>query len=149
MASPTSSYPLTIPLESGKNRPIRGVYRSVTNALHNPQLGSLSGDAEWPPVPKEGGASTEASDVPSGLSEQSLQDLAVLSPDMASQEHSTARATGGPSSSDGKSDSSSGSSCLPTDDKASKGTDQPVPAEHAVSHMAPWAKDSLNDLNKK
>lgn len=93
--------------------------------------------------------STEASGVPSGLSKQSLQDLDVLSPDMASQGQGTARATRDPDSSDGKSDSSSHSPCLPIDDKASKGTDQHIPAEHAVSHMAPWAMDSLNDLNKK
>ncbi|KAH0493974.1 hypothetical protein TgHK011_000613 [Trichoderma gracile] len=149
MASSSSPYPLAIPLESGKNRPIRGLYPSVPNAVHNPQVASLSRNVERSPVPEQSVPSTEATGVPSGLSRQSLQALAVLSPDFASQEQSTARATGDPSSSDGNSDSSSGSSRFPNDDKTSKWTDGHIPAEHAVSHMAAWAKDSLNDLNKK
>ncbi|KAL7817817.1 hypothetical protein V8C26DRAFT_63092 [Trichoderma gracile] len=149
MASSSSPYPLAIPLESGKNRTIRGLYPSVPNAVHNPQVASLSGNVEGSPVPEESVPSTGTSGVPTGLSMQSLQDLAALSPDMAPQEQSTARATGYPSSTEGKSDSSSDSSCFPNDDKASKGADELIPAEHAVSHMAAWAKDSLDDLNKK
>ncbi|KAL7816795.1 hypothetical protein V8C44DRAFT_355829 [Trichoderma aethiopicum] len=145
-----SQYPVTIPIESATNRPIRGQYPSLIKALRDPQVESLSVDGERPPVPEESGPSTGASDVPPGPSVQSLRDLAIVSSDTASQEQDTARATKGPASSDGKSDSSSGSSCLltddKTDDKASKGTAQPVHTEHDFVHMAPWVEDSLQDL---
>lgn len=145
LAAMASPYPGTIALDSGTNRPIRGQYPSLINALRNPQL---SVDGERPPVPEESGPSTEASDVPPDPSVQSLRDLAIVSPDVASQEQDTARATKGTATSDGKSDSRSGSLCLLTDDKASKGTARPVHTEHDLVHMAPWVEDSLHNLKK-
>ncbi|TFB05060.1 hypothetical protein CCMA1212_002630 [Trichoderma ghanense] len=147
-----SSYPSTIPLESGKNRPIRGPYSNVTKVVHDPQLDSLSRDGEWRPVPEESEPTAKASGAPSvqnGLSQQSIQDITVVSTGSASQEHDTALATRDPASSGGKSDSSSGSSCLPTEDKASDGTANHVHVDHDVSHMAPWVKDSLDVLRKQ
>ncbi|KAL6891151.1 hypothetical protein HDV57DRAFT_513604 [Trichoderma longibrachiatum] len=143
-----SQYPVTIPIESDTNRPIRGQYPSLIKALRDPQVESLSGDGERPPVTEQSGPSTGASDVPPGPAVQSLRDLAIVSSDTTSQKQDTARATKGPASSDGKSDSSSGSSCLLTDDKASKGTARPVHTEHDLVHMAPWVEDSLQDLKK-
>ncbi|KAL6867789.1 hypothetical protein J3F83DRAFT_67611 [Trichoderma novae-zelandiae] len=145
------SYPNSIPLSSGENRPIRGLYSNVTNAVHNPQLDSLSKDGEWPPVPEESGPSSKAPDAPgvqSGLSKQNVQALAGMSPDSASQGHNASSATRHPANSGDKSVSSSGSSCLPGD-KSPNGTVNVIDPDHEVSHMAPWVDDSLDGLDKK
>ena len=146
-----SLYPTTIPLESGSNRPIRGPYSSVTNAVHNPQLDSLPKDGEWPPVPEESEPSTEASDASGeqdGLSRQDIQAPTAVSPDLASQKHEAGPANRDPAHFDGKGNSSSGSACLPAGE-SSNGPAKPIDAELEVSHMAPWVDDSLGGLKKK
>lgn len=149
------------PNTEGRGLAIRKPFASVTNAVGNPALLSLSQPGRED-VQNKGGPPTDAGhsqsthttdtdgvvgsggvndanrgarDDPSGLNARALR------PGLASTDHTTGAA-------DGRSVSSMGTS----DDKTGEpayGTANAPFVDHEVSHMAPWVQDKLSSLGKE
>lgn len=149
------------PNTQGKGLAVRKPFASLTNAVKNPALLSLS-QAGWEGVPSKGGPTTDAgqsqttnttdasaaagsggiSDANSGVrNDLSGLNTRALRPGLASTDPSTGAA-------DGRSVSSMG----PSDDKTGEtayGTANDPFVDLEVSHMGPWAQEKINNLGKE
>lgn len=147
--SPAAAGNLQEPNTQGKGLAVRKPFASLTNAVKNPALLSLS-QAGWEGVPSKGGPTTDAgqsqttntTDANSGVrNDLSGLNTRALRPGLASTDPSTGAA-------DGRSVSSLG----PSDDKTGEtayGTANAPFVDLEVSHMGPWAQEKINNLGKE